>query len=156
MKNPVFDSIAQSYDESAVLYAKTWTKPHDWLEQERIFLKKKFKDCSSILEVGCGPGHDSDFWNNQGKDILGIDISPTMVDIAKANYPNVNFKVANLFDIEIGRQFDVVWCSYSLLHIPIELFNKVLRKIHSLLNKNGFLFLTMSVAPKTIQEKLNP
>jgi predicted TPR repeat methyltransferase len=42
----------------------------------------------SVLELGCGKGTASQFLNNNNK-VLGVDISPTAIEKAKASYPDI-------------------------------------------------------------------
>jgi SAM-dependent methyltransferase len=58
---------------------------------------------SRILDVGCGTGHHVASLGSKGYDILGIDISPSMIEKAKENFPNYKFEVADALD---GSEFE--------------------------------------------------
>jgi SAM-dependent methyltransferase len=58
---------------------------------------------SRILDVGCGTGHHVASVGSKGLDILGIDISPSMIKKAKENFPDYDFKVADALN---GGEFD--------------------------------------------------
>ena len=73
---------------------------------------------SRILDVGCGTGHHVSSLGAKGLDILGIDISPSMINTAKKNYPDYNFKVAdalnsNEFETE---SFTHILCMYFTIY----------------------------------------
>ena len=53
---------------------------------------------SVILDVGCGTGHHVGLLGEQNLNVLGVDISSSMIETAKKNYPNLNFKVSNALD----------------------------------------------------------
>ena len=53
---------------------------------------------SKILDVGCGTGHYVSSFGSKGFDIIGIDISPSMIKKAKRNFPDYKFEVANALD----------------------------------------------------------
>ena len=54
---------------------------------------------SVILDVGCGTGHHvGKLSQNPNLEVLGIDISPSMIAKAKDNYPDLNFQVANVLN----------------------------------------------------------
>ncbi len=53
---------------------------------------------SKILDVGCGTGHHVSSLGSKGYDVLGIDISPSMIEKAKENFPNYKFEVADALD----------------------------------------------------------
>jgi SAM-dependent methyltransferase len=51
-----------------------------------------------ILDVGCGTGHHVDALSKDNLKVLGIDISPSMIQKAKQNYPLRDFSVGNALD----------------------------------------------------------
>jgi SAM-dependent methyltransferase len=54
---------------------------------------------SVILDVGCGTGHHvAKMSENKNLEVMGIDISPSMIKKAKENFPNLNFKHADVMD----------------------------------------------------------
>ena len=54
---------------------------------------------SIILDVGCGTGHHvSKMAQNKNVEVIGIDISPSMIKKAKENYPNLNFQLSNVLN----------------------------------------------------------
>ena len=57
---------------------------------------------SKILDIGCGTGHHVSSLGTKGLDVLGIDISTSMINKAKQNYPNYKFNVA---DASNGSEF---------------------------------------------------
>ena len=54
-----------------------------------------------IVDLGCGSG----IWARQllrsGYEVLGVDISPGMIALAKKNAPGARFRVASLLEVEI-------------------------------------------------------
>lgn len=67
---------------------------------------------SIIADIGCGTGHQVGKLSSMGLDIIGVDISPSMIQKAKQNYPIFadKFKVGNVLD---GNLFK----NNSLTHI---------------------------------------
>lgn len=56
------------------------------------------KETSVILDVGSGTGHHVASLAGQNLNVLGIDISPSMIAKAKENYPQYNFKLGDVMD----------------------------------------------------------
>ena len=55
-------------------------------------------ETSVILDVGSGTGHHVGSLASKNLNVIGIDISPSMVKKAKENYPNYNFKLGDVMD----------------------------------------------------------
>ena len=55
-------------------------------------------ETSMILDVGCGTGHHVDALSQQNLKVLGIDISPSMIQKAKQNFPKLDFSVGDVLD----------------------------------------------------------
>jgi len=58
---------------------------------------------SKILDIGCGTGHHVALLGSKSLDVIGIDISPSMIAQAKKNFPDYNFKVADALN---NSEFD--------------------------------------------------
>ena len=66
---------------------------------------------SRILDVGCGTGHHVASIGSKGLDVIGIDISPSMIEKAKENFPDYKFKVANALN---GSEFESDYFTHIL------------------------------------------
>lgn len=73
---------------------------------------------SRILDVGCGTGHHVSSIGAKGLDILGIDISPSMIKKAKENYPDYKFDVADALDGNVFKpdSFTHILCMYFTIY----------------------------------------
>lgn len=70
----------------------------------------------SVLDVGCGLGDFAGWLERNGVDMdyTGIDITPRMVDLARASRPSQRFEVGDLLSLPLppeGRQWDFVVAS---------------------------------------------
>ena len=63
-----------------------------------IVNKTSADETSVILDVGCGTGHHVDLLSQQNLKVVGIDISPSMIQKAKENFPGKDFSVGNALD----------------------------------------------------------
>lgn len=55
-------------------------------------------EISVIADIGCGTGHHTSSITKKNLKVIGVDISPSMIQKAKENYPNYNFKVGDALD----------------------------------------------------------
>ena len=51
-----------------------------------------------VLDVGSGTGHHVNMMSEANASVIGIDISPAMVALAKKNYPKLDFRVADMLN----------------------------------------------------------
>lgn len=86
------------------IYDKFYASIYDYLvfnnlknefEIGEIINKSTPSTQSRILDIGCGTGHHVSSLGSKGLDVLGIDISPSMIEKAKENFPDYKFKVAD-------------------------------------------------------------
>ena len=68
-------------------------------EVQEIINLKTPNNVKRILDIGSGTGHHVNLLsNNNSNQVIGIDISPSMINKAKENYPEMQFKQANALD----------------------------------------------------------
>jgi SAM-dependent methyltransferase len=73
---------------------------------------------SKILDIGCGTGHHVALLGSKSLDVIGIDISPSMITQAKKNYPDYNFKIADALDNGAFNpgEFTHILCMYFTIY----------------------------------------
>ncbi|HET7435321.1 MAG TPA: class I SAM-dependent methyltransferase [Thermoanaerobaculia bacterium] len=74
---------------------------------------------TSVLDLGCGIGRWSRQLAERGANVVGVDVAPAMIEEARrrsAGY-SIDYRVADLRDLDLGRTFDVVLAVTVLQHI---------------------------------------
>lgn len=89
-----------------------------------------------ILDLGSGTGHLSYKITAKGAIVTGIDNSPTMVEQANRNYPNLEFIVGDAANLDLKQQFDAVF-SNAALHWIKEEKEAVIAGIYRVLKPGG-------------------
>jgi ubiquinone/menaquinone biosynthesis C-methylase UbiE len=95
-----------------------------------------------ILELGCGTGYFTRELVRSGADIVAIDVSPDLLEIARANCsaPNVRYDVQNAYALTYpDATFDSVVGSSILHHLEIK---EALREIYRVLKPSGTIYFT--------------
>lgn len=109
---------------------------------------------AKIIDIGSGSGRDAKIFTEKGINVIGIDFSQNLIDIAKGNAPLAEFQ---LMDIETATftpsSFDGAWACCSLSHIPKRVFPDVLKNIYSSLKEKGYFYLTVKKGEGEILEK---
>jgi SAM-dependent methyltransferase len=103
-------------------YAKYYDKIHDKFDQkkESEFInwavdKHKLSEGNYLLDVACGTGRHIEFLKDYYK-ILGVDINPEMLKIARLKIPEVKFMKGDMKKLNIEEKFDVVICMFSAVN----------------------------------------
>lgn len=132
-------NVVSVYDKIAKQYANKFSKPSEFIDEFLLALPGK-----KILDVGCGPGIDSGYMKNKGFVVTGIDLSKTMLKIAKKSFPDIKFLCKDIRKISYRKEsFDGIFASCSLIHIPKEDTSKTLRKFYKILKNNGVLYTAL-------------
>ena len=92
-----------------------------------------------VLDLGCGPGHDTKYLLSKGCTVVASDFSKTALSsvnqsIKQANFVQVDFRQGLPFT---GKQFQVIVASLSLHYLPWEQTNSVIKQIRNCLVENG-------------------
>ena len=100
---------------------------------------------AKILEIGCGPGNITKYLLKKRPDfaILGIDVSPNMIELAKKNNPSADFNVMDCRNISrLETKFDGIICGFCLPYLSQIDSEKFIADSHQLLNKNGLIYIS--------------
>jgi 2-polyprenyl-3-methyl-5-hydroxy-6-metoxy-1,4-benzoquinol methylase len=113
----------------------------------------------SVIDIGCGPGHYCFSLALKGqRDILGIDFSETMIQLATNHAEEfgignkVKFEVANILEFAPAKKFD-----YSIMMGFIEYFEKpelIIKKAIDITNRKIFISFPVAGGLLAFQRKL--
>jgi SAM-dependent methyltransferase len=112
-----------------------------WARRVRM-LSRHLGPGMSVLELGCGTGYFTRELARSGADVVAIDVSPELLEIAKANCsaPNVRYEIQNAYELSYpDAVFDSVVGSSVLHHLEIE---EAIREIYRVLKLSGTIYFT--------------
>ncbi len=133
-----WNKIASAYQEKFMhldLYNSTYDSICETITKEN----------ARLLEVGCGPGNITKYLLSKRPDlnILGIDVAPNMIGLAKKNNPSANFEVMRCQQIsELPIKYDGVIAGFCIPYISEEDCEKLIADSFNLLKENGLLYLS--------------
>ncbi|WP_298849567.1 bifunctional 2-polyprenyl-6-hydroxyphenol methylase/3-demethylubiquinol 3-O-methyltransferase UbiG [uncultured Ruegeria sp.] len=117
------------------------------LPPEQLEARQDFVDVVGaggyVLDLGSGPGSDSNFLMRQGLKVRALDATPAFVEHAREN--GVDAHLGTFEDVTETAEYDGVYASFSLLHAPRADFPRHLSAIHRALKPKGQLFLGMKL-----------
>ncbi|WP_449353541.1 class I SAM-dependent methyltransferase, partial [Streptomyces shaanxiensis] len=131
----VFDALGLTY-EKAFARSAAHLASLDWL-LERLVLG------SRVLDVGSGTGRPTaSALTDAGHEVLGVDVSPVMVDLAARQVPRATFRLADIRELPLEEgAFDAVCVYFSLLQMSRAEQSRVLGRLARALRPGGSLVL---------------
>lgn len=139
----------QSYEDPQLV--AEYIKKHA-LEPKQAKLIEEFSSKikgRKVLDLGCGPGHDSYLFAELGYEVTGLDYSSEMITQAKKlkeSAKNISFAVGDMTQLDKyfePNTFDAVWASASLLHIPTHQIEKVLAGLATICRSGAYVFISL-------------
>jgi len=136
-------TVRDGYDQVAEQYLAERDQWESIAHMERLLYQ--LKPNARILDVGCGGGVPVDgYLVDKGHRVIGIDISPKQIELAKKNVPKAEFEVRDMQDLEDGDyEVDAVVSFYAIFHTPRQSHGKTLETLASFLPQDGMLLVTM-------------
>ena len=134
----IFNEGAEVYEEKYMELALY----HDALNAFCALLPRKN---AYILDAACGPGNISRYLSSQLADcnILGIDLAPNMLALARKNIPKGVFKEIDCRAIsQLGQQFDGIICGFGLPYLSKDEAIQFIKDASQLLRPGGVLYLS--------------
>lgn len=138
----LFDKYAENYDAQR----KQLIPCHDDFYNIALeIIPFDHKSDLSVLDLGAGTGQFS-VWIASlfpNAKLTLIDIAPGMLKVAKKNFSNagidrVSFVEMDYVKEDIGSNFDLIFSSFSIHHLPDEQKKEIFNKSHKALNPGGF------------------
>ena len=137
----MFDDIAPTYDTANRVMSmgvdKSWRR-------KACDLAYEFSGTDSldtIVDVACGTGDMMEFWKTRSEvngvavgDIVGVDPSVGMVDVAREKYPNFSYHISKATEIPLeDSSADILSITYGIRNVvereaALKEFNRVLKQ----------------------------
>jgi len=105
--------------------------------------KAHLSNQQKILDVGCGSGRDSVFFANQGFEVVAIDGSQNVIDLAKQTDTRIDWQCLRFHEIakqSLQNHFTGIWACASLLHVPFDELPKLLNDLILCIKSDGILY----------------
>lgn len=145
MKEKYEKEVRETYNKIAKRYHKITTTNHlfnTYIEVPATMSLLKNVKNRKILDLGCGTGRHSSILKKRGANVCGLDLSPKMIEVAKSEIKDVDFKVGSVYKLPFKSNFfDIVVSGLVVGHFKN--LDRAFNEIHRVLKNNGiFVFST--------------
>jgi ubiquinone/menaquinone biosynthesis C-methylase UbiE len=127
-----YNKIAEAYDDETINF---------WKSFSRTFINK-FVELSGnkIINIGSGPGRDSQLLQQAGKEVVCVDASEAMIKLSSAR--GLESVLAEFDRLPFKNEsFDAAWSYTALLHVPKQAISTSLKEIFRVLKPSGIFAL---------------
>lgn len=143
--------VKEDYNAIADTYAKCYSE----IDYCKTYIDEFIANLSGkkVLDIGCGAGQITDYLTQKGFEVIGLDFSHKLLKIAKRNFPNSKFILADICEYEQNEQVDGIITKDVLFHLSDENLVSVLQKFRRMIKPNGNLCIIMDM-PKEAGEQI--
>lgn len=138
----------ESYTDFAYIYDKLIDQDYEkWADYIEEIFKANDKKPSLVLDLGCGTGNITNILAKRGYDMIGIDISPDMLNVARDKAADggqdVLYLCQDIREFELYGTVDAIICTLDVLNYITEPedLKHVFSLVKNYLNPDGiFIF----------------
>ncbi|MFJ6385818.1 class I SAM-dependent methyltransferase [Kitasatospora sp. NPDC092039] len=96
-----------------------------------------------VADLGCGPGHVAGWLAEQGARVVGIDLSPRMVELARRERPGAVFRAGDLLALPAADgEFAAAVALYSVIHLEPAELTPAFAEMRRVLRPGGVLLVS--------------
>ena len=141
------NKIRSNYDALASAYAREISGELDHRPLERKLLEKFAAVCDRLVcDLGCGPGHITEYLSRFNADVIGLDLSPGILKEARARHSKIIFLHGNMVNLPFGgEKLAGIIAFYSIIHFDSNQVALTLAEMSRVLKPGGFVLLGVHV-----------
>ena len=145
-----FNDYSKYYD---LLYKeKNYTDEVQYINE---IIKLNCPNSKSILDIGCGTGKHASLLQKLGYNIDGIDLSETMLDIAKSKFGQIiNFYNGDIRNFDLINKYDVIISLFHVLSYQVKNqdLEAAFKSVHKHLKEGGYFIFDCWYGPGVMND----
>jgi SAM-dependent methyltransferase len=141
--------VRGSYDALAGAYATALLDELDGKPLDRALLDVLAEQCTGVLlDAGCGPGQIARYLRERGATVVGVDLSPAMIDQARRHHAGIEFVVGDLCRLPFpdGR-FAGIAAFYAIVNFAPSELAAPLAELYRVLAPRGLALIAFHMCP---------
>ncbi|GAA1974699.1 class I SAM-dependent methyltransferase [Kitasatospora viridis] len=105
-----------------------------------------------VADLGCGPGHVAGWLAAAGARVVGVDLSPAMVELAGAAHPAAEFRVGDLCGLPAADgEFGAAVVLYSVIHLTADELGGAFAELHRVLRPGGRALIAFHLGDQVVR-----
>ncbi|MFD1939185.1 class I SAM-dependent DNA methyltransferase [Nonomuraea mangrovi] len=105
-----------------------------------------------VADLGCGHGHVTARLHALGLSVLGVDLSPRMVVLARRAHPGLRFDQGSMTALDLPEAaLGGIVALHSIIHIPQERLPEVFAEFSRVLAPGGHVLLSFQVGDERVR-----
>lgn len=136
----IADDLRAAYDGSAEARSSSERASWQLKERESFLARLRQEGRGSLLDIGAGAGHDSEYFAEHGLTVVATDLSPQMVEMCRRR--GLDAHVTDVLHLDPCQgPFDAAYAMNSLLHVPNSDLQGALAAIRRTLKPGALFYL---------------
>jgi ubiquinone/menaquinone biosynthesis C-methylase UbiE len=148
------NKVENLYDTIAKEYAETFSGEHEKKPKDQEILCRFSREIGGkkpVWDFGCGPGQTAQYLKDFGIEIAGLDLSERILEQARTNHPEINFRKGNILELDFDDDSIAgVVAFYAIVHFTEEQVEIAFREAFRVLQPGGLFLLTYHIGEDTI------
>lgn len=133
------------FNKVALLYEEKYMNVSSYAEGLDLFCESIGNTDVNILELACGPGNITKYLLEKCHQykILGTDLAPTMIELAKKNCPAADFQILDCRDVtKLNREFDAVMAGFCFPYLNKNEVKTFICDVNQSLKADGIFYIS--------------
>ncbi|MEH1164112.1 class I SAM-dependent methyltransferase [Micromonospora sp. CPCC 205539] len=141
------EPVRQAYASVAELYIRLFGTSQQVHADDLDFIARHLAARpGTVLDLGCGPGHITDYLRSLGVDATGIDMVPEFIAHARTTHPGGSYHLGSMETLAVADQSIAGILAWgSLIHLPPQDLHGMLAEIRRVMAPAGSLVLSFFV-----------
>jgi ubiquinone/menaquinone biosynthesis C-methylase UbiE len=134
-------TVAEGY----AAWSANYDEPNTLIDAEQPVMRRILDGlpAGTALDAACGTGRHAAYLSSRGHAVVGVDICPQMLEVARAKVGGADFREGELHQLPVADQsVDLVVCALALTHVSD--LGPVLAEFARVLRPGGHLVISDS------------